>query len=513
MKKIWKNAAALLMALILVMTAAPFALADEAPAEAETAEAAETVDTAEAADAAETEETAEAEETVLAEPVLLATVNGQEILSDNKAMQDLIDYYTEFYASYGYDTADPTLQSMLQAVGLEWAVESALYTQKAQELNVPDMTEEQRASMTQTAKAEWDAAVEYYMQAVGNMTDSSTEEEKATARETALAYIETNYGYTEESYISSYLDGMLESQRRENVQNAVLGEIDVTEEEISAHFNEIVEDDKETYENNIPTYEYNTRYMNQPSYYVPEGYRGITHILLDVDDELMNNYKNLSASLEEQDEQATADDSAEATEAPAESAEAPAESAEATAEPVTQEMVDAARQAILDSVKDKVDEINAKYQAGTPFADLIAEYGTDPGMTVEPGKTNGYAVHKESILYDPVFTQGAMALEKVGDISEPLLGTYGVHILHYTRDIPAGAVEMTEEIRSTLKDELQSELEQAAVSAMVADWISQADVQYTEEGQQLKRVLEENNSDSESVEATEATEEVLGDDD
>ena len=500
MTKIWKNAAALLMALILVLTAVPCALADEIPA-------AETAETTETADASASTETP------AAEPVLLATVNGQEIRSDNKAMQDLISYYTEFYASYGYDTTDPGMQSMFQAVGLEWAVESVLYSQKAQELNVPDMTEEQRASMTQTAKAEWDAAVEYYMTAVGNLTETPTEEEKAAARETALAYIETNYGYSEESYVNSYIDGMRESQMRENVQKAVLGDINVTDDEIAAHFNEIVEDDKENYENNIPMYEYSTQYMNQSSYYVPEGYRGITHILLEVDEELMNNYKNLTASLEEQEEQATADDNTETTEAPAENAEAPAETAEATAEPVTQEMVDAARQAILDSVKDKVDEINAKYQAGTPFADLIAEYGTDPGMTVEPNKTNGYAVHKESILYDPVFTEGAMALEKVGDISEPVLGTYGVHILHYTRDIPAGAVEMTDEIRSTLSNELQEELEQAAVSAMVADWISQADIQYTEEGQQLKRVLEENNSASESVEATEATEAVLGDDD
>ena len=255
----------------------------------------------------------------------------------------------------------------------------------------------------------------------------------------------------------------------------------------------------------------------------------LSHILLEVDDELMNNYQNLLASLEEQEEKATADEStedtaeadageaaaeapAETAEAPAETAEAPAEATEAPAEPVTQEMVDAARQAILDSVKDKVDEIKAKYEAGTPFADLVAEYGTDPGMTVEPNKTNGYAVHKESILWDPAFKEGAMALEKIGDISEPVLGSYGVHILHYTRDIPAGAVELTDEIRATLKDELQSELEQAAVSAMMADWLSSADIQYTEDGQQLKSVLEANNAESESVEATEATEELLGED-
>ena len=105
-----------------------------------------------------------------------------------------------------------------------------------------------------------------------------------------------------------------------------------------------------------------------------------------------------------------------------------------------------------------------------------------------------------------------MALEKIGDISEPVLGSYGVHILHYTRDIPAGAVELTDEIRATLKEELQTELEQAAVSAMMADWLSSADIQYTEDGQQLKSVLEANNTENESVEATEATEELLGED-
>lgn len=529
MKNIWKNVLAFALALTLVLGAA---LADEIPTVAEVEAPAETAETAETADPAETADAAagaEATEAPQADPVLLATVNGQEIWSDNKAMQDLIEYYTEFYASYGYDTTEASLHNLLQAAGMEWAVESVLYTQKAQELNVVDMTEEQRASLEKAGKAEWDAAVEYYMQNVGNLKEDATEEEKAAARQTALDYIQTNFGYNEEIYLNSYVEGFRESQMRENVQKAVLGEVNVTDEEIVAHFNELVDEDKTNYENNIANYEYTTHYMNQPSYYVPEGYRGITHILLDVDDELMNNYKNLTASLEEQEEKATADESTDDTaeadpdeataeaptetaEAPAETAEAPAEATEAPAEPVTQEMVDAARQAILDSVKDKVDEIKAKYEAGTPFADLVAEYGTDPGMTVEPNKTNGYAVHSESILFDPAFKEGAMALEKIGDISEPVLGSYGVHILHYTRDIPAGAVELTDEIRATLKEELQTELEQAAVSAMMADWLSSADIQYTEDGQQLKSVLEANNTENESVEATEATEELLGED-
>ena len=313
------------------------------------------------------EETAEAVEEA-ADPVLLATVNGEEIWSNNKAMQELLSYYGEYYAAYGYDTSDPSLQSYLKSAGLQWAIEDALYRQKAQELNVAEITEEQKAELEAKAKEVWDENVSYFAEQQG-LTEESTDEEKEAARVAALAQIEAQYGYTEESYISGYVESYKEVQLRQNVQNAVLGEFTVSEEEITDHFNELVEEDRANYENNVPMYEYYTNYMGNKSYYVPEGYRGITHILLDVDDELLKNYTDLAAQLEEQQEKETADDAAEGepTEEPAAEAEAteePAAEAEATEEPkepVTQEMVDAARQAIMDSVQAQVDEITAAY--------------------------------------------------------------------------------------------------------------------------------------------------------
>lgn len=436
------------------------------------------------------------------EPVLLASVNGDEIWSNNEDMQELINYYLSYYSSYGYDTNDESLQAYLQAAGLHWAIEGILYQQKAAELNVSEMTEEQKAELEAAAREEWEEAVSYYAEYLGGITAESTEEEIAEARLTALSYIEASYGYTEESYISEYVEGSKESQMRQNVQKAVLGEIEVTEDEVTAYFNDLVEEDKETYEGNVPMYEYYTQYMGSDSYYVPEGYRGITHILLEVDADLLSTYADLSAKLEEQQEEETADESTETAE------EAAAEGEEEPETPVTQEQVDAAKQAILDSVQAQVDEIMAKYEAGTPFGDLIAEYGTDPGMTQEPNKTNGYAVHAESILWDPAFTAGAMALEKVGDVSEPVLGSYGIHLLHYTRDIPAGAIELTEEIREQLKEELLSEKETTAVSAMVEEWTNAAEIVYTDEGQ---AILDAAEADTESVETTEATEETLAD--
>ena len=440
------------------------------------------------------EEAAEEE----AEPVLLVTVNGEEIRSDNHAMQELLSYYSEYYAAYGYDTSDPGLQNYLKNAGLQWAIEDALYRQKAEELEVADITEEQKAELEAKAKEVWDENVSYYAEQQG-ITDESTDEEKAAARITALAQIEAQYGYTEESYVSGYVESYKEVQMRQNVQDAVLGEITVSDEEITDHFNELVEEDRANYEGNVPMYEYYTNYMGNKSYYVPEGYRGITHILLDVDDELMKNYTNLAAQLEEQQEKETADDAAEseATE-------------EEPKEPVTQEMVDAAKQAILDSVQTQVDEIAAAYAAGTDFGELIEKYGTDPGMTVEPNKTNGYAVHKESILWDPAFTEGAMGLNQVGDISEPVLGSYGIHILHYTRDIPAGAVELTAELREEIRQELQQEKETEAVTTMIEGWRNSAELVYTDDGQAILDAAATQQKE-ESVTATEATEETLKD--
>ena len=510
-----KKLAALLLALMMILgSVSALAEATETAEAVETAEAAETAETAESAETADAADAAE--ETAAAEPVLLATVNGESIMSDNSAMSQLVNYYVEYYAAQGYDTDDESFLTVVKDLGLRWAIEDALYRQKAAELGVADMTEEQKAELEAAAKEIWEEIVSYFVSLQG-LADDASEEDKAAARADALATIESMYGYTESSYIEGYVESYQEVQMRENVEKAILGEITLSDEEESEYFNELVEEDRQQYEGQIFMYEYMTSYAGQTSFYVPEGYRGVTHILLNVDQELMDNYTNLSAKLEEQEEAATSDEAVEQTEGEAAAAEtaAPAEGEagpEATEEPVTEEMVAAARQAILDSVQPTVDEIMAKYNAGTPFADLIAEYGNDPGMQEEPYKSKGYAVHAESILYDPAFTAGAMSLEKVGDVSEPILGSYGIHLIHYTRDIPAGAVELTDEEREDLRAQALSEKENDQVEALTSAWLEAADIQYTEDGQ---KIIDEaaalNEVPEESVTATDATEETLAD--
>ena len=426
-------------------------------------------------------------ETISAEPVLLVTVNGKEIWSNDEYLSMVLSSYLDYAESYGYDTSDQEMLDTINWYSLLYTIRTQLIRQKAAELGLDQITDEEKADMETTAKAQWAEILDSYAVSSGLMTDDSTDDEKAAARaDMAAQFLEI--GYDEARYVSEYMESVSETLLTERIEDYLTADMAVTDEEVQAYFDDLVKEDQEAYENDIGTYEFYTQYYGQSSYYTPEGYRGITHILLNVDDELMNTWKDLSARLEEQ----LSDETAEATEeasAGSETEEVPAESEEEaapTAEPVTEEMVKAAEQAILDSVQSTVDEIMTKLESGVSFDDLIKEYGNDPGMQNDDTRASGYAVHKDSILWDPAFTSAAMALEKIGDVGQPVVGQYGVHILHYLRDIPGGAVELTDEMKEEFRATLSEEMKAEALSSALDQWMNESDIVYTEDGEQWK---------------------------
>ena len=151
-------------------------------------------------------------------------------------------------------------------------------------------------------------------------------------------------------------------------------------------------------------------------------------------------------------------------------------------EEVTLQMIEDAGQAVLDSVKTQTDEIYAKLANGESFESLIALYGQDPGMQNPQTLADGYSVHKDSILWDPVFTQTAFSDKMVnaGDVSDPVIGSSGVHILKYLRDVPSGLI-MTDAIRAEIIDYLKAVKENDAIMTAIADWTSQYQITYNEE--------------------------------
>lgn len=413
-------------------------------------------------------------------PVLLATVNGREITTDDSNYHYFLDQYESTYGPLeGEDL------QYAKALSLEGAIQYALIAQKAAEKGYGEATEEEQAMYRAEVELYWNEQISGLLASNYGITDASTEAEVADATALLLTDLEAQ-GVTKDAFIDSTVEGYLSTYPSMCLVNELTKDITVTDDEILAAFNEAVEEDKANYEGNVFMYEFYTSYYGQSSVYVPEGYRGILHILLDVDDGLLNNYTTLVAAKEEQDEAATADESAEEEAAEEDAAEeAAAEATEAPAEPVTDEQIEAARKAILDSVQPTVDEIMTKFNAGTSFQDLIAEYNTDPGMQNPATLAEGYKVHADSFIWDSDFTAGSMALKNVGDVSEPVLSSFGVHILYYLRDIPAGAVEFTDELKAQYRETALTDKQNDAYNTAVDGYVAEAEIVYSADGQAI----------------------------
>lgn len=369
---------------------------------------------------------------------VVATVNGKDV---TQAQVDEILYNLISYFSQSYDVSSEDILTALKQMSLELAVQYELMEQKAVELGLHDPTEEEQAALEAEVAEQWEE----------------------------MGDILTVYGYTQEDLLE-------EAQYNfwyEKVAAYMVEGAEVTDEAVQARYEELVAQDEYQYKDNVLMYEYMTQMYGQEAYYTPEGYRGVTHILLNVDEELMNAYQELAAKLEEQSSELEAgivEGESEAT-----------DETEAAAEPVTQEMVDAARQAMMDSVQPTVDEIMQKLADGASFDDLIVEYGNDPGMSDATNKELGYSVNRDSVIWDPAFVEGAFSgkMQKVGDVSDPVLGNYGVHIICYKRDVPAGAVELTDDLRASIREALLADVENERFEEVMTAWLEEADIAYT----------------------------------
>ncbi len=397
---------------------------------------------------------------------VLATVNGEEITLGQ--VQEIYEQIVAYYSQQGYDMTDPQNMEIARQMAMSAMIEQTVGNQKAHELGLDVFTAEEEAALVRENDAMWEEAVASYIDNMTDLDENATEDQIAAERLNTINYFRPT-GYT--------VEGTLAVSRQEMITDrltaAVAGEPGITDEEVRSAYDAMVEEDKATYEDNVLQYEYATQYMGQVPLYRPAGYRSVYHILLTVDEALLEKYTTLAARWEEQAE--AQDDDSEPTEG------APAETAEPQAQVTWQEVEDA-RLAVIASVQDKIDEIHAALDAGTPFLELAEQYTADTAMLEEPARTTGYEVHPESFIYDAAFTLGAFSMEQPGDVSEPVVSSFGVHILYYNRDLPS-VEEPTEadleELRVYLTENRQSEAYTAAVDA----WMDAAEILYTPAGE------------------------------
>ena len=136
---------------------------------------------------------------------------------------------------------------------------------------------------------------------------------------------------------------------------------------------------------------------------------------------------------------------------------------------------DALEAATLPLVQEEVDEINAQFAAGIDFKSLVSRFSTD--RTERNISGSGYPFHPESKQWRENFRAAAAALEKPGDISEPVLTDLGVHILYYASDIPEGEHELTGEEQETLNASALTYYQNQALEALMAEWRGEYEIE------------------------------------
>ncbi len=324
-------------------------------------------------------------------------------VDDEKVYQDQVQEIAELLYQYGYTN------SVNMTLGLKYVllnqVAPFLLT-RGQEAEL--LGEERLSELKETYTNEFNDYFESYVESLAGEND--TEEDKAAHRAQAQKDFEDA-----DLFLDKYIADMVAQDAFEVYRQQI--DIDVTDAEVDARYMEYIEEEKAYFQGNVPLYENYQRY-GYTLYWQPDGYRGIIHILISADENALNAYK--AAAGDEEKAKAAA--------------------------------------AVVASVQETLDEIYKALEDGEEFISLIEKYNIDPGMQDEENLKNGYAVHKDSITYVDEFTKGAFAdeMQQVGDVSQPVVTSYGVHILYYLRDIPEGAKELTQEFAQELKEELES---------------------------------------------------------
>lgn len=397
--------------------------------------------------------TALAHNLVLANDPVLASVNGVEITKSQ------VEAQLPGLLQEGYIADSTDYRSVLEVM-----IQQQLILKQIQERGFDQFSPEEISAFEADARLRLAQTIENY---ASYLLTEDTEEARATAKVQAEASLAAQ-GFT--------LEVLLEDEQMkasyERMADFLVDGYEPSQEEIQQVFEEVGASYQMQYEHDIASYEYMTVYNGMDAWYKPEGYRGIVHILLSVPADILNNYQSLAASYEEQQN---------GDELPVDGEEASAAS-ESKAPLITTQMLEEAKDQVLQSRKADIDMIYQRLEAGESFISLIQEYGEDPGMTDASNLDEGYPVHAQSIVYDPPFTSAAFSekMQQPGDVSDPVVGAFGIHILMYLQDMPSGLI-LTEAISQEIEDYLLSVRQNEAFSQELALWKEASDVVYHEE--------------------------------
>lgn len=397
---------------------------------------------------------------------VVATFNGGEVTIDEvqndlnveiSMMNTTLNYYAQLMGEGAYNMTEEDLKNIREYV-IEAYAKFEILLNKMHELGIADLTDEEKTNLR--ANAEY-----YYLQYVYSYVQQGISADEA-------AYYLDMQGMS--------IDSIYENSYKNAVQNKLINALsvneEVSEEDMQAQYEALVSEYETNYAKNPQTIETSVNSGNT-AYFMPENMRYIKHIILTPEDE------TLADELEASVNQLT---SYEAEYANLTSASYTPKYDDIVEKAIKEEClenienakkaVEAAQAKVLEAVLPEANEILAAIENGESFDSLIEKYSDDPGSFNEPIKSNGYLVYKDSTAWDEAFINAANALENVGDVSEPAVGSLGVYIVKYESEPVSGKIDF-EAVKDAVAASVISARKSEAFKAQAEVWYEEANIQ------------------------------------
>lgn len=354
--------------------------------------------------------------------MVVLRVNGEEIYESQ--IQEVVTLLEETYAEY--EITDVPTQEELREEAIEQVARDTAVRQYIKELGLDAISDEEEQTLRTAADSAWNSSLDEY---VSNYSIFLNEGDDDNAFRNVAEGIFQTQGYSYDALLAKLEDYC----RAQHLYNYLMDGIEIRADEVQEYYDRRVQEDEQTAQD-IARYEQTMYLSGKTMLYVPEGYRYITQILLPVDSTLLLAYTSAKS---EQD------------------------AAEAERE-------------ILAQYESVTDEIHSRLSAGAEFAELAEEYAADGTAA---NYEDGCMVHAQSQFFYEEFLQACMQLEQPGDYSSPFLTPEGIHIVCYQSDVPAGARQLTEEIKLALSSELMDEKVEVQYTALADRLYAQAELQ------------------------------------
>ena len=373
------------------------------------------------------------------------------------------DYMNSQYASMGMDLATLGMDGYMKQELLRSSIETGVIVAKEAELGLNTANEEfiaeAKAQAAEMIQEYVDYYIEYYYADAEEVTEEMIDE--------ATTYWANN-GLDAESFVKTSIEDAVANAMFEYAVKDVV----VTEEDIQAEYEAMVADNAENYASDPDSYisDINSGVAIASH---PEGFRMVKQVLIKFDDEQTARYNTLQSTLNSLNEEKAALDSEET----AAEGEEPAE--KRSVEEIDADILSCAMEieALYSQLLPEAEEVIKKFEEGASIETLIAEHNDDPGMMQGLNAEIGYPICAENNTWDPTFTNAAMSIEEVGQLSEPAYGSYGIYLVYYFSDVVPGAVDL-ETIREDVELTALENMRTAAYDAALAQWVEEANVVY-----------------------------------